>query len=232
MQVQTLHSWQLSPSEAIALQRELARKIDLTPAIEVEKIHLIAGVDVSANRFSTLLTAGIVVWDKQTGSIVDSAYARAEQEFPYIPGLLSFREIPILIQALTNLHTRVDAILVDGQGIAHPRRLGIAAHLGLLIDVPTVGVAKSRLVGTHAPLDEAAGSTAELMLGHDIIGTVVRSKTGTKPLYVSPGNHIDHASALKLVQECMRGYRLPEPTRLAHLYVNEMRQAQSGPPLL
>lgn len=149
-------------------------------------------------------------------------------EFPYIPGLLSFREIPALLEAWKQLRMRPDAVLVDGQGIAHPRRLGIATHVGLLIDVPTVGVGKSRLTGAHAEVGPLPGDTQPLLDGTEVIGTVLRTKPKSNPLFISPGNNIDLASSVALVRACLRGYRLPEPTRLAHMHVNLVRRTGHG----
>jgi deoxyribonuclease V len=174
-------------------------------------------------RFGHVLTAGIVVWDRWADTVVDTASVTAETSFPYVPGLLSFREIPALLQAVRMLGTVPDAWMVDGQGIAHPRRLGIAAHLGLALDAPTVGCAKSILCGTHGRLGKKPGSETPLVHEDERIGTVLRSKAKTNPLIVSPGHLCDHASASALVRACLRGYRMPEPTRLAHLYVNAVR---------
>jgi deoxyribonuclease V len=217
-----LHSWDLTPTAAVSLQRELAGQVDSrTPLVHAE---LIAGADVSYNRFSPIVYAAVVVLRRQDWSVVDKSEVVGRATFPYIPGLLSFREIPILLEAFAELKTRPDAVLLDGQGVAHPRRLGMAAHAGLCLDLPTVGCAKTRLIGTYKEPGKRAGSIAPLRDGDDVIGSIVRTKTGVKPLFVSVGNRIDLASAVRLVLECCNGYRIPEPTRQAHLHVNELRR--------
>jgi deoxyribonuclease V len=222
MRIRSLHPWNLSPTEAVALQKTLASNVRLEPLPE-GKPRLIAGVDVSCIKWEPLLTATVVVWDNRREMIVDAAYAQAESAFPYIPGLLSFREIPVLALAIAQLRTTPDAMLVDGQGIAHPRRLGIASHLGLLVDCPTVGVGKSKLCGEYAEPADSAGAMQPLVHHGDTIGTVLRTKPRCKPLFISPGNRITLAESVALTQACGRGYRLPEPTRQAHLYANAKR---------
>lgn len=217
------HAWDVSPSAAIGVQKELRGRIRTDTPVPLEDVRLVAGVDVSAAKDDPLLTAGIVVWNRQTGALVETVSAQSPAPFPYVPGLLSFREIPVLLQAVASLTSEPDVWLVDGQGIAHPRRLGIASHLGLLIDRPTIGVAKSRLTGRHAEVAPDAGSEVPLMDGEEQLGVVLRSKLRSNPLFISPGHRIDTASSVAIVQACLRGYRLPEPTRLAHLHVNAMR---------
>lgn len=221
MRIRHLHDWDLTPTAAIALQRQLAaRVISNTP---LEKIKLIAGADVSYNRFQPTLYAGVVVLRADDLSVVERAGVVADTPFPYIPGLLSFREAPIVLQAFARLKRRPDVVMYDGQGIAHPRRLGIASHLGLWLDRPCVGCAKSLFVGEHEPLAREAGASAELIHKGDVIGAALRTKDGVKPVYVSVGHRIDLASAIRLVLQCRGGYRVPEPTRQAHLFVNELR---------
>jgi deoxyribonuclease V len=150
-------------------------------------------------------------------NLVEVEIAEAKIKLPYIPGLLSFRECPLTLDACQKLCNTPDLVLVDGQGIAHPRRLGLASHLGLLLDVPTIGCAKSILCGRHEPVGEEAGSHAELIDNGEIIGAALRTRTGIRPIYISIGHKIDLSSALYWVMKCCHGYRLPEPTRLAHL---------------
>lgn len=145
-----------------------------------------------------------------------NAIARTDTTFPYIPGLLSFREIPAVLKAMEQLEAKPDLLLCDGQGIAHPRRCGIASHLGVLLDIPSIGIAKTRLTGTHGTLPEPKGSRVPLMDGDERIGSVLRTRTGVKPLYVSPGHRISIATADELVLRCTTRYRLPETTRRAH----------------
>lgn len=232
MHVRTLHPWDVTPTAAVQIQREFTGKISQEwpdSARSVERARLIGGVDVSCTRFDPTLTAGVIVWDRETEELVDAAFVQQEGKFPYIPGLLSFREIPALALALEKLTTEPDVLLVDGQGRAHPRRLGIASHLGLLIDQPTIGVGKSRLCGHGEEPADAPGSITPLVDHGEEIGRMVRLRKGAKPVYVSVGNRIDLSSAVDLVLRCSRGYRLPEPTRLAHLYVNAMRTGGEWP---
>lgn len=217
------HAWDVTPAAAVGLQHELKTRVRTDIPVLLERVRLVAGVDVSAAKDDPLLTAGIVVWDRETGRLVETVSAQMPGTFPYVPGLLSFREIPVLLLAVEKLTLEPDVWLVDGHGIAHPRRLGIAAHLGVLIDRPAVGVAKSRLTGTFAGPAPVAGSTAPLTDKGETIGTVLRSKERSNPLFVSPGHRIDLPSAVQVVRACLRGYRLPEPTRLAHLHVNAVR---------
>lgn len=223
--VKTVHPWNLPPGEAIRLQRQLAASLSHTHA-GIAEARFIGGVDVSSTKWDRILTAGIIVWDRQDNRIIDSAFTQAESSFPYIPGLLSFREIPVLALAMEKLQSTPEVILVDGQGIAHPRRMGIAAHLGLLVDVPTIGVGKSRLCGTYEEPGPAAGDWSPLTDKGERIGTVLRTKARSNPLFASVGNGCALDEAVTLVQGCLRGYRLPEPTRLAHERVNAVRRGE------
>jgi deoxyribonuclease V len=223
MRITPLHPWDLEPAKAVTLQRELAGQVDVrTPLTHCE---LVAGADVSYARFSNRFFAGVVVVRLSDGETVEKQGAVRETPFPYIPGLLSFREAPALLEAFARLETVPDAVMFDGQGIAHPRRLGIASHLGLWLGLPTIGCAKSLLVGKFRDPGLKAGSVSPLVVGGEVVGNVVRTKDAVKPVYVSAGHRIDLPSAVKVVLESCRGYRLPEPTRRAHLYVNELRRA-------
>ncbi len=223
LSLRTLHDWNLSPKEAIALQKRLGMEVIEQPLPPDAPVRLIAGLDVSSTRFDSILTAGVVVWDSVTGDIVEKASAQAEATYPYIPGLLSFREIPVLLLALAKLTTTPDLFFVDGQGRAHPRRMGIAAHIGLLLERPTIGVGKSRLTGTFSEPGPHPGDRSALMDNDDQIGTVLRTKKRSNPLFISIGYNIDLPTAVDLVIDSLRGHKLPEPTRLAHLYVNAVR---------
>lgn len=217
MHVRELHSWNLSPREAIALQRELAGQLKLDRALPENAVHTIAGVDLSPPDAESGRVRGAVVavaWPSL--EVVEVSTAEGIADFPYVPGLLSFREAPILLEALAGLRSTPDVILVDGQGTAHPRRFGIACHLGLAIDVPTIGCAKSRLVGTHHEPDEQKGAWTSLVDHEEPIGAVVRTRTGVRPIYVSPGNTIDLESSVRWALACSPRYRVPVPTRLAH----------------
>lgn len=226
MEIPKLHRWDVSAAEAVAIQRDLAGQVDVT--VPLTDFELVAGADVSYNRFSDVLFASVLVWRRSDAKVIESHAAVRETHFPYVPGLLSFREAPALLDAFARLDTIPDVVMIDGQGIAHPRRLGIASHVGLWLGLPCVGCAKSRLTGRFEEPDRTAGSTSPLHDRGEIIGTVVRSKNGVKPLFVSPGHRIDLESSVRVVLDCGRGYRLPEPTRLAHEYVNVARRRGSS----
>jgi len=209
-----MHPWDVSPKEAIAIQESLLNQVVLHD--DFGAIRTVAGVDVGFEENNTITRAAIAVLDYQTLELVASAVARRPTTFPYIPGLLSFREIPAVLQAMLQLEEVPDLLLCDGQGIAHPRRFGIAAHLGLLTGIPSVGVAKSRLFGTHADVPEFRGAHVPLMDGDEQIGVVLRTRARVRPLYISPGHRVGISSAMKFVMECTTRYRLPETTRQAH----------------
>ena len=203
----------LSPADAIALQKKLAAQVVIAP-LDLSQIRTVAGIDVSHKN--NLGRAAIVVLSYPDLEVMEKVTIEQEITFPYIPGLLSFRETPIILAALSQLETAPDVLMLDGQGWAHPRRFGIACHVGVLCDVASVGVAKTRFVGTFDTLGENAGDTAPLMDKNEQIGVVIRGKKNTNPLYVSPGHKIDIVSSEGLVKSCLRGYKLPEPTRRAH----------------
>jgi len=215
MRLRKLHSWQVSIAEAREIQLRFAGQLVLSG--NPRDVKRVAGTDVSVISQSGSARAVVVVLDYPSLALVDLAAIEGKPLFPYVPGLLSFREIPLLAQAFERLTIEPDLVIVDGQGYAHPRRFGLASHLGLLLDRPTVGCAKSRLCGTCDEPGEQAGERCELADGGVVIGSVVRTKTGSKPLYVSCGHRIGLSSAVQWVLTCCRGYRIPEPTRLAHL---------------
>ncbi|MEW6141598.1 MAG: deoxyribonuclease V [Chloroflexota bacterium] len=215
MRLRQLHDWQVSIARAREIQIQFAGQLVLTGS--PEGVRCVAGTDVSVISQLGLARAAVVVLDYPTLTVVDSVLVEAKPEFPYVPGLLSFREIPLLIQAFERLRVEPDLVMVDGQGYAHPRRFGLASHLGLLLDRPTIGCAKSRLCGSHDGLGEQSGEWCSLVDGDEVVGAVVRTRTGSKPLYVSCGHRIGLPSAVQWVLDCCRGYRLPEPTRLSHL---------------
>lgn len=215
MKAQNLHDWQLTPEQATKLQRELA--IMVSSVNETNKVRLIAGVDISAPDATGLARAAVVVLSYPELTLVESKVVKRQVTFPYVPGLLSFREAPLVIAACEELEHNPDLIMVDGQGIAHPRRFGIASHLGLLWDKPTIGCAKSRLCGQHKSPPREAGSYVELLDNGVMIGAVLRTKQGIQPLYISIGHKVNLEAAISWVLKCCRGQRLPEPTRLAHL---------------
>lgn len=213
------HDWQLTTAEALELQQWLAAQV--SPENETGTPRFIAGVDISAKKGLSLATAAVVVLDYPRLSLVETKIARGRLNFPYIPGLLSFRESPLILAACRRLNITPDLFLVDGQGMAHPRRCGIACHLGLLLDTPTIGCAKSRLWGQHEAPGDEPGSYTEVSDRGETIGAALRTRPGTKPVYVSIGHKVDLKTAIHWVLKCCRGYRLPEPTRLAHLAAGE-----------
>lgn len=214
MQAKLDHPWNVTPAEARAIQETLRSKVRAKNATTLRRVKHVAGVDISIRDDRAI--AAVVVLDFNSLEIVDYATHEAKVPFPYVPGLLSFRECPTIIAAAKMLRVEPDLIMVDGQGIAHPRRLGIAAHVGLLFDKPTIGCAKTRLTGKHEEPALEAGSRAELWDRDELIGNVLRTKNKCRPLYISVGHKIDLPTAIDLVLKCCRGYRLPEPTRLAH----------------
>jgi deoxyribonuclease V len=223
MNIHPQHAWDLSETEAVALQRQLAGRV-LTDA-PLPSFEFVAGADISYNKYSSRVYAGVVVIRAADLAVVERQGVTAEATFPYIPGLLSFREVPAVLQAFAKVESRVDVVMCDGQGLAHPRRFGLACHLGLWLDVPCLGCAKSRLTGTHGELPPEAGAQVPLLNRGDVLGAVVRTKTRTNPVYVSAGHKIDLAGAVRVTLATCHGYRIPEPTRQAHLYVNELRLA-------
>jgi len=219
-----LHPWEMDYRQAVALQRRLADQVvlRLPPGWQPRRI---AGVDVSCEKHGELFFAAVVVLQFPELTPLAIATAQARVSFPYIPGLLSFRELPVLLEAFRCLETVPDAVLVDGQGIAHPRGLGLASHLGLWLGLPTVGCAKSRLCGEHAPPGPHRGDREVLLLEGAPVGAVLTTRDRVKPLYISPGHRIDIDQAIALTLACGGRYRLPEPTRQAHLLTNRLRLA-------
>lgn len=207
-----LHSWDLSFPEAIAAQRRCAALV--VKQRTFGEVHRIAGVDVGFPGGVT--RAAIAVMSFPQLELIDVARVDRPTTFPYIPGLLSFREAPAVIAAYEALHIKPDLLIIDGQGLAHPRRFGIACHVGVWLDVPTIGSAKSLLVGRHGTLGMERGATAPLVDHGEVIGMAVRTRAGVKPLYVSIGHRIDLPTAVEFVLACCTRYRLPEPQRAAH----------------
>jgi deoxyribonuclease V len=205
------HEWKLTPEAAIALQSRLAEQVTLHG--ESEPPEIVAGVDVSVK--SDVSRAAVAVLSFPALEILTYATAERPTVFPYIPGLLSFREIPVILDALARLDAEPGLLIFDGQGIAHPRRLGIASHVGVLLDRPTVGCAKSRLCGRFREPEPERGATSPLIHQDDTIGTVLRTRDGVKPVFVSPGHRISMEAAVERVLDCGAGFRLPETTRWA-----------------
>ncbi|HWE40768.1 MAG TPA: deoxyribonuclease V [Isosphaeraceae bacterium] len=231
MEIAELHRWDLDAAAARALQAELAGRVDTaTPLGPWENL---AAADVSYDRGSDVLHAGVVVVRPVTFEVVERVGVTGPARFPYIPGLLSFREAPALIDAFRALKTTPDVVMCDGQGIAHPRRLGIASHLGLWLGLPTVGCAKSRLCGRYEMPGLARGDRSPLVDRGEVVGAVLRTRARVSPLFVSAGHRCDLEGSVALVLETSVKYRLPTPARMAHEFVNEIRraagQSRSGP---
>jgi len=215
MKVERLHSWQVNTTQALDIQLKLAARVSRVS--EVTTPRFIAGVDTSVNKAEGMATGAVVILNYPELRLVETKIVNGRLDFPYVPGLLSFRESPLVLAACEKLTVIPDLILVDGQGIAHPRRMGLASHLGLFLNTPTIGCAKSRLCGNHKELSVEPGSYVELIDSGEVVGAALRTKLGVKPVYVSIGHKVDLETAVHWVLECCRGYRLPEPTRLAHL---------------
>ncbi len=214
----TLHEWDLAPKDARALQSQLAKKLESSD--RMAPVSHIAGVDIGFEDGGNTTRAAVVVlkWDASSApdlSVVEQVVHREPTRMPYIPGLLSFREIPAALGAFEKLTVKPELVMVDGQGIAHPRRLGVAAHLGLWLDLPTIGVAKSRLYGRYSEVGEQRGDWTPLYAGKETIGAVLRSRAKVKPVFISPGHRITLETSLAWVMSCLGRTKLPEPTRLA-----------------
>ncbi len=223
------HPWNLTAQEAIELQKKLRQSVVLTPLDK--QIKVIAGCDVSMNLYSKTVFAGFVLLSFPDLAPLSHAVVKDEVTFPYILGLLSFREIPSLLKVWDLLKTKPDVIIADGVGIAHPRRFGIASHLGVLLDIPTIGCAKSVLTGTYDEPEEEAGLYSYLYDRNnktEVIGAALRTKHKVKPVFISPGHKITLEDSINLIKACVRKHRLPEPTRLAHNIVNEYRKKNEG----
>jgi len=227
MNVRKLHSWTLTVREAISLQQRLAGRVS-PYSVLAPNYRLVAGVDVSCARFSNRLFAGVVVCDRTTWEVVETAEAMTDTSFPYIPGLLSFREAPAVLEAFEHLRCRPDVVLVDGAGFAHPRRFGLACHLGVLLELPTIGVAKSRLIGEYREPAWRRGAATRLVSEGETIGRVVRTRSGVRPLFVSIGHRIDLDEAVRVVLASTPRYRLPEPIRSAHQHVGCLSHGAVG----
>jgi len=223
VRIPSLHRWPRTTKAAIALQQKLASRVRKTPVRGTPR--LFAGADATFTADGRFVIAGVVVWDRATGECVEQRTARVACHFPYVPGLLSFREIPGLLAAFRRLHTPSEVVLCDAHGYAHPRRFGLACHVGLWLDRPTIGVAKSRLCGEHGRPGVARGGHVPLVLDGEQVGTVLRTRTGVKPVYISVGHCVDLRSAVRLTLAATAGFRLPEPARMAHHLVTVTRRA-------
>lgn len=222
-----LHQWNVSYTEAVAIQGELRQEVIFSPLKGT--IATVAGADVSVEKRTNKLFAAVAVLKLPSLEIVEHKIVEGEAEFPYIPGLLSFREAPIVARAFEKLSRKPDILVCDGQGVAHPRGLGLASHLGLLFDIPSIGCAKSRLCGTHGEVGDEVGGYAPLKLNGRTVGAVLRTRRNVKPIYVSVGHKINLRAAIRVVLRCGAGYRIPEPTRAAHHLVSAARLGREAP---
>ncbi|SDK84853.1 deoxyribonuclease V [Catalinimonas alkaloidigena] len=206
--------WPTTIEDATAVQLQLRDRVIRDD--QFEPFRTVAGVDVGFEQEGTITRAAVAVLDGQTLQLIDYALARQPTRFPYVPGYLSFREVPAVLEAYDKLRAKPDLLLCDGQGTAHPRQFGIACHLGVLLDLPSVGVGKSRLVGRYQEVPDERGAWQPLYYQRDIIGGVLRTRVGTKPLFISTGHRVSLETAIRLVMHCAPKYRLPETTRQAH----------------
>jgi deoxyribonuclease V len=227
MEYQTLHDWNVTPEAARGIQRTLAGKVRQEP-LAVDTLEVVAGADISFDsadqRSAAPVFAGFVTLQLPALTLIEQAGVQTVAQFPYIPGLLSFREVPPLLEAWSRLTRRPDALIADGQGLAHPRRFGLACHLGLILDLPTIGVAKSLLVGTYDPVPEEVGAWTPLRHAGEVVGAALRTRAGVAPVFVSVGHKINLESAIALTLRCGGKTRVPETTRQAHLFVNTLRR--------
>lgn len=208
-------------SAATAIQNDLRHS--LSHVSLNKEIKTIAGADISLNRFSEVIYAGIVMLDFNSLQPLAYSLVKSKTSFPYVPGFLAFREVPALVEAFHQMIIKPDIIMVDGHGIAHPRRLGIAAHLGAVLDIPTLGCAKKKLYGSFEEPALSKNSVSLLTNKNEVLGYVLRTKSNVKPVYISPGNHLSMEDSLQIAMHCTGTYRLPEPTRKAHEFVNLFR---------
>jgi deoxyribonuclease V len=221
--------WNLTPRQAMHLQERLRARLILRDWFA--PIRFVAGADLAFDPATDWAVAGVIVYQFPELEEVERARAWRKLHFPYVPGLLSFRETPVLLAAFKRLRTEPDLILIDGHGRAHPRRFGIACHVGLLLDKPTIGCAKSLLVGHFQEPGPHQGATSPLMLEGMQVGTVLRSRENAKPIFVTQGHRVSLDTAVRVVCQSLDGFRLPKPTREADRYVRELRRLEGPPPL-
>ncbi|MFI5338360.1 MAG: deoxyribonuclease V [Candidatus Methylomirabilales bacterium] len=228
MDYRRLHAWEVSPQEALRIQQDLRARL-IARDEDQAAFRTIAAMDVSYDTRSPWLFAAIVVMRLPGFQVVETAGVRARAGFPYVPGLLSFRESPAGLEVWQKLRTRPDCLICDGHGYAHPRRFGFACHFGLLVDLPTIGFAKSVLIGRFDPPGVARGSRSDLVDAGEVIGAAVRTREGAEPVFVSVGHRISLTRAVATILACTSGYRIPEPARRAHALVNRLREAGAEP---
>jgi deoxyribonuclease V len=231
MKIKNLHDWNVDYGEAVRIQKDLVKKLILRDVDSSLRVETIAGADVSYSRGSDRFFASVVLLEFSTMKVIEKSSFAEIVKFPYIPGLLTFREGPPLLNAFLGLKNTPDVVIFDGQGIAHPRGIGLASHMGLFLDVPTIGCAKTRLAGTYEDVGNNPGDRSALIYDGRTIGNVLRTKKNVKPVFVSQGHKIGLQKSVEISLASCRGYRLPEPVRIAHLTVNEARTGYSQSPL-
>jgi deoxyribonuclease V len=217
---QISHRWDVTPKEAAAIQQEL--RDEIVRVDQFPTLHRIAGIDVGFEQDKKISRAGVVVLDFPSLDVRERVIDRLPTSFPYVPGLLSFREVPVILKALGKLDPLPDLLFCDGQGLAHPRRMGLACHLGLATGLPSIGVAKSRLIGEYKMPGDKRGDWEPLIEGEEVIGAVVRTRTNVKPVFVSIGHRVSLETAIELTLRCTTRYRIPQPTRLAHQIASQV----------
>ena len=223
MKIHYYHRWDVRYKEAVTIQQNLKSQLIIHDRDLPEEIRSVAGADISYSRHSDLFFAAVVLLEYPTMKIIEETCFRERVSFPYIPGLLSFREGPAVLKAFESLQNVPDVVIFDGQGIAHPRGIGLASHMGLFLNIPSIGCAKKRLTGSYNEVGQEIGDYADLILENQIVGAALRTKEEVKPVFISPGHKISIRSSIDVVISCCRGYRLPEPVRRAHLSVNMLR---------
>lgn len=223
MRIQELHSWNVTPQEAAQIQKQLREMVREGPPLKQESISRVAGCDVAYSKTKNLVYASVVVFSFPQLELLEEKHATSEVTFSYVPGLLAFREGPALLEVLQKLESEPDLVLFDGQGVAHPRRIGIASHIGIILGKPSVGVAKTVLCGDFQEPGRIRASSSSLTNKSAEIGRVLRTKTGVRPVFVSVGHQIDLESAERIVLNCCTKYRLPEPVRVAHTSCTKLR---------
>ncbi len=222
MQIQELHAWPTKEDEATRIQQTLVPHVRLTSLPEL--VQNVAGVDTAYNPTLDRLYAAVCVYSLPNFNIIDTAKASAEAEFPYVPGLHIFREGPVILKALRRLTIEPDVIIFAGHGIAHSMRFGMASHMGVMLDCPTIGCARKCLAGQFNEVGQAQGDLSELVLGNEPVGVVYRSRENVKPIFISPGHLCTISDAKRIIVECLRGYRIPEPLRAAHRIANREKR--------
>lgn len=224
MHVRELHEWNVTARQAMEIQKKLQILLNKAP-LPVKKPGLIAGTDVSFDAERNLVFGGVVVCRFDSLEVIETQCAFMESPFPYVPGLLSFRELPVLLEAFRRISAVPDVVLCDGQGIAHPRGFGLACHLGVILDLPSIGCAKSRLCGEHKEVGKHKGDSSELIHREVLVGLALRTRTDKNPVYISPGYRIGIEDAKEITLRSCPRYRIPEPNRKAHILVNSVRKS-------